>query len=310
MEYYGDKEVNKWAEQVFNHNFSLQKFNELKRSAAPVLLHDVWNAYLYGDNVVKVVYIKKRSTPQNKKDLPHTQEKARGSGEGLPPHRLENGKPDTATDTRFKSSLSRARARVFELAMCNEFRHFCTFTLNKEFKDRDNLTEFRKSLSMLFRNINRERSEDEKIKYLLIPERHKKGGWHIHGLLTGLSTEEGGDLVEFKLSDHIPKKLKKMIKKGETIYNFPRYADKFGYFTATQIKDMNACSVYLTKYITKDLGITLLEKGQHLFFASQGLKSREIVAKNCDDLPPFSDWDFENDYIKIKTVRVSQNMDT
>lgn len=129
----------------------------------------------------------------------------------------------------------------------------------------------------------------------------------MHGVLTGLSTD---DLTEFKLSDHIPQKLKNSIKNGEKIYNFTRYADKFGFFTATRIKDKNACSVYLTKYITKDLGKSLLSKGQHLFFASQGLKGREVLAKNSTDLPPFSDWDFENDFVKIKTISLSENTDS
>lgn len=255
----------------------------------PLFIHDVWNAYAYGD-IVKFVYIKNRANPKKNKDLPAIE-------------KTERSRDD---DSRFSSSISRARARVFELASCNEFQHFCTFTLNKDMKDRNDLSEFRKSLSMLFRNINRERDIENLIKYLLIPEPHKKGGWHMHGLLTGLST---ADLVEFKLTDNIPQKLKKQIKNGEKIYNFPRYADKFGFFTATDIKNKNACSVYLTKYITKDLGKSLLSKGQHLFFASQGLKGREVLAKNCDEIPPFDTWDFENDFVKIKTVSLSEKSD-
>lgn len=284
-----------WLSYFDNHlsnNYAVPLKNSLV-DVKPRIIHDVWSAYLYGDTV-KIVYTKVRANPKPKSKI-------------IPLADDDDKKSRALPCERFLSSISRARQRVFELASCNEFHYFCTFTLNAKLKDRDNLGEFRKSLTMLFRNINRSRDDEHKIKYLLIPEQHKKGGWHIHGLLSGLSTD---DLTEFKLSDNIPQKLKNTIKNGEKVYNFSRYADKFGFFTATKIKDKNACSVYLTKYITKDLGITLLSKKQHLFFASQGLKGREVLAKNCSELPPFNDWDFENDYVMIKTIRLSENTDS
>lgn len=285
-----DPDYLSYCYQIFKQPYVPDMVSTLKTEKR-AHIHDIWNAYAYG-NMIKLVYIKSRSNPKKKADFNYVPEKT--------------ATKKTSDPARLTSSISRARARVFELAACNEFQHFCTFTLNGKWKNRDDLSEFRKSLTMLFRNINRERSVDNKIKYLLIPEPHKKGGWHFHGLLCGLTDN---DLTEFKLSDHIPEKLKKSIRNGEKIYNFARYAKKFGYFTATDIKDKNACSVYLTKYITKDLGKNLLAKNQHLFFASQGLKGREVLAKNCAEPPPFDEWDFENEYVKIKTVSMSEKSD-
>lgn len=253
-------------------------------------IHDVWSAYAYG-NTIKVVYTKIRYNPKKNEEYNYIPEK-KAVNKSVDKKRLDN-------------SVSRAKARIFELASCNEFQHFCTFTVNEKFKDRDNLSAIRRDLAQLVRNINRDLPEDKKIKYLLIPEQHKKGGWHLHGLMCGLEPF----LTEFKLSDNIPQRLKKMIKNGEKVYNFPRYSKKFGFFTATKIKNANACSAYITKYITKDMSKTLLESGQHLFFASQGLKGREVLAKDSADLPPFDSWDFENDYVKIKTIQLSEKSD-
>ena len=292
---------------IINRPYSADMVSALKTEKR-VLIHDVWNAYAYG-NAVKVVYIKNRRNPKKNADFKYVPEKT-------------VDKKTSATD-RLTSSVSRARARVFELSACNEFQHFCTFTLNGEWRDRSDLSAFRKDLAMLVRNLNRGRADENKIRYVLIPEPHKKGGWHIHGLMSGLTD----DLTEFKLTDHIPQRLKNMIRNGEKVYNFERYAKKFGYFTATEIKDKNACSVYLTKYITKELGKTLLEKGQHLFFASQGLKGREVIVKNCFDPAPFTKdpppkkkgekpckqpadtWDFVNKYVKVKTISLSEKTD-
>ena len=253
------------------------------------LNHDIWNLYDYGD-VVKIVYIKncpKSPDPRKIDPLFPELQKPRPKIEKHP--RPEN--------ERFSNSVSRSRSRVFELAMCNEFTHFCTFTQDEKLRDRFDLSEFRKDLAQLVRNINRGR--DTKIKYLLIPEQHKNGAWHIHGLLLGLSDS---DLKEFTLEEKLPEKLRKRIAKGEKIYDWKRYRQAFGYFTCTEIGNQVACAKYITKYISKDMQKNLLETGQHLFFASQGLKGRETVVKNCADPCPIADWDYENEYVKIVEV--------
>lgn len=252
------------------------------------LRHDLWSMYDYG-NYIKIVYFKSLPpAPDPKKDplFPDPNQKPKPKFEKL-------SRPD---DERFRSSLSRAKSRVFELAMCNEFTHFCTFTQDKTKRDRFDLSEFRKDFAMLVRNLNRTRTEDEKIKYLLIPEEHKKGGWHMHGLLMGLNDT---DLREFKLTERLPRAIKSQLEKGEKVFDWTRYRKAFGYFTCTEVKSGIACSKYVTKYISKDLQKTVHQKGEHLFFASQGLKGRETLVKLSDEPCNLTEWDFENDYIKV-----------
>jgi hypothetical protein len=249
--------------------------------------HDIFNVYAYGD-VIKVVYIKRG------RNIAPPKENAVLLPEKRPP--TEKKKTES-----FSQSVSRAKSRIFELSMCNEFTHFCTFTQDKEKRDRFNLAEFRKDFAQFVRNQNRFRPEARKIKYLLIPEQHKNGAWHMHGLLMGLGEN---DLKAFSLKDHIPKRIKEQIKNGEAVYDWLKYRKSFGYFTCTEIKDKSACSKYVTKYISKDLQKTIHESGEHLFFASQGLKGRETILKNCAEQCPFTEWDFENEYVKIAEIKV------
>ena len=290
--FYADKEFECWAKDTLKRSKALQQFKSVQTEEKKPIVHDAWNAYCYGE-IIKIVYIKKAC---NKKLPLPDEEKNKKSA------------PVKSDDsTRFSQSLSRTKSRIFELAMCNEFRYFCTFTQNKELRNRFNLDEFRKDFAQLVRNLNRTRTEDNKIKYILIPEEHKKGGWHMHGLLQGLT---GEDLREFTLEEKLPHKIRNQLINGEKVYNWEKYSKKFGFFTCTAIKDNIACSKYITKYITKDLQQNALENNRHLFFASQGLKGRETLAKNCPEFCPVDVWDFENEYVKIKEMPLSEIQDT
>lgn len=253
--------------------------------------HDIWSMYDYG-GVLKIVYIK--NAPKNKEF---------GGLWDAPPPKQERAKTQKPDEERFSQSVSRTKGRIFELAMCNEFTHFCTFTQDEKLRDRFELAEFRKDFAMMVRNLNRGRVD--KVKYLLIPEQHKDGAWHMHGLLMGLG---GDDLRAFTLCEKLPTKIRKSLEKGDTVYDWTRYRRAFGYFTCTEIKSGVACSKYITKYISKDLQKSVRDAGEHLFFASQGLNSRGVIVKNCTDRPPVDAWDFENDYVKVKEIQLPGNL--
>ena len=238
--------------------------------------HDTWYVYRFG-NGYKIVYIKYGSE----------------CSRSAIPKKL---KPMSAKEKeqRLSQSVSRTKSTIFELAFCNEFSHFCTFTQNIEkVGDRYNLAKFRKELAQFVRNQNRGR--EQKIKYLFVPEQHKDGAWHIHGLVMGLTD---ADLREFSLSEKLPQKIRKQLLKGEKVYNWEKYSEKFGFFTATKIKSHDACAKYVTKYITKNVVETALDNGAHTYFASQGLKRKERVFHSDYELCPITDWGFENDYVK------------
>lgn len=264
---------------------ALEKVGDVAPVKQSAKRNDSWSMYAYGD-IIKVVYTK--TAPDIK-----TRDSAFTANESAKRER----KPDTPA--RFSQSVSRSRSRIFELAMCNEFTHFCTFTQDETKRGRFDLSEFRKDLAQLVRNLNRGRTE--KIKYLLIPEQHKDGAWHMHGLLKGLTEN---DLRLFTLDEKLPDRIRKKLAEGVKIYDWTRYRRAFGYFTCTEIENRTACSKYITKYISKDLQKSVREQGAHLFFASQGLQSRDVIVKNSFADCPIKEFDFENDYIKIKQIQL------
>lgn len=327
-------------------------------------INDFWSAYAYGDKI-KLVYIKSAFRRLKKVDklfpeldglpnrlLPYAIHSTIYGGNvvdevALPSEQtVVSSRERQDTEERLAPSISRTKSRIFELAMCNEFSFFCTFTTSeKKVKDRYNLEEFQKSFAQFIRNLNRKR--DKKIVYLLIPEKHKDGAWHLHGLIEGL--EIGTDLREFSLEEHLPYRLRTMLINGEKVYNWDKYSNKYGYFTASKIRNKDAVSAYICKYITKDLAKKVRESGQHLYFASQGLKRRELLFRNGLDgvnnlvdfklynlreswdsvskdgtikvcnKPNADEWWFENEFVKIKwfdnitefgNILLSQKRDT
>lgn len=199
----------------------------------------------------------------------------------------------SVSDVKSDNNISRAKNRVFELALCNSWNIFLTFTLDPKKYNRNDLGKFRKDLSQFVRDYNKKYGLA--IKYLLIPEEHKKGGWHMHGFLMGLPDEH---LRLFTLSEKLPKYIREKLKSGQAVYEWEPYRKKFGFCDLEVVKDQFAVSAYVTKYITKDLDRTVRESGAHLYYCSQGL-SRSVVifrGKANDGLV----YDYESDYNSIK----------
>lgn len=195
-----------------------------------------------------------------------------------------------------ENNISRTRSKIWEYAACNEFDAFITLTLNKDKMDRYDLDGFIKALGQFIRDNRKRKGSD--IEYLLIPEKHKDGAYHMHGLIKGINSDE---LAAFTLKDKIPLKIKNLIKQGRTIYNWLPYADKFGWVTLEEIHNQVAVSKYITKYIKKDIGISVNEKNKKSYYCSRGLKKAEIVKKGTFPtlLRNALHFDFENDYVGL-----------
>lgn len=205
----------------------------------------------------------------------------------------QHARKGSVSDVKSDNNISRAKNRVFELALCNPWNIFLTFTLDPKKYNRNDLGQFRKDLSQFVRDYNKKYGLA--IKYLLIPEEHKKGGWHMHGFLMGLPDEH---LRLFTLSEKLPKYIREKLKSGQAVYEWEPYRKKFGFCDLEVVKDQFAVSAYVTKYITKDLDRTVRESGAHLYYCSQGL-SRSVVifrGKANDGLV----YDYESDYNSIK----------
>ena len=211
---------------------------------------------------------------------------------------IDNMFDENKREERLCNSISRSRSKIFEYALCNEFDYFVTLTLDKTKYDRYNLKEFIKDLGRYIRNYRDYHKID--VQYLLIPEMHKDGAWHLHGLLKGVPLEH---LKAFTLTDSLPTKLKKLLKKGRDIYNWENYARKFGYCTFEKVINQMAISKYITKYISKDLG-SGLDKSNKLYYSTRGLKTAKKIHSGSLDPSVQAQivWDFENDYVSILSL--------
>lgn len=186
----------------------------------------------------------------------------------------------SVNDNKLENNISRAKSKIFEYSMCNDFDYFVTLTLDPEKYDRFNLKEYIQKLGKFFRNYNR--LHNTKIKYLLIPEQHKDGAWHLHGLIKGI------------LSKHL-------IKNKNGYLDWGHYTSRFGYMSLGTIKDKEACAKYITKYITKDMSNTIKELNAKCYYCSKGLKVAEEIKRGtlCREFQ----FDFENDYIKTSMLK-------
>lgn len=77
------------------------------------------------------------------------------------------------------------------------------------------------------------------------------------------------------MSKHILNK----VNNGDVVYKWLAYENKFGFNDIEPIRNQEAISNYITKYISKELGSCVKELGAHLYYHSRGLNKAELIKK-------------------------------
>ncbi len=175
-------------------------------------------------------------------------------------------------DFKLDESLCRSRRNIRDIILCNRFVYFCTFTFSDCKTDRSDLDALSKALRQFFNNFKKRYAPD--FKYIIVPERHKNGTWHFHGLISGIPSSEFVCPETITWRDPETNTLKR-IRNTKGYLRWYRYSVKFGHFDVGVIKHYEACAAYVSKYITKDL-ISVM-KGAHLYFSSKGLRRPSLV---------------------------------
>ena len=206
--------------------------------------------------------------------------------------RDEDLSSDDGPEGRELCNIARSRGRIRELALCNRWDYFATLTLSPEWGDRRDLPRWRASLSQWLRDLRKQFGAH--IDYLLVPEEHKAGGWHMHGLLRGIPAEH---LRAFTLRERLPAYLRGKLAQGYTIYDWPAYRARYGWVDLEPIRSEAAVSAYITKYVSKALADLRIAANAHSYYCSQGLAGAEEVISGC--LHADMQYPWHNDYIAI-----------
>lgn len=152
----------------------------------------------------------------------------------------EKSKKNFANDMR---SFRRTRQNVYEIARGSSWDLFVTLTIADE-DVRNDLDVVKKRISKKINNIKNQKGLA--FKYLLIAERHPtSGAWHLHGLFKDIS---GLKLVR-AINPHTGQKI---VKNGRQVYNMPDF-DSVGFTTATYVQNNARVTMYILKYVTKDM---------------------------------------------------------
>lgn len=176
------------------------------------------------------------------------------------------------------SSLSRTKGKIYNYAKCNDWEFFVTFTFDGKRVDRYCYDECTQKLSKWFNNL---RVNNPDLCYLVVPEQHKDGAWHFHGLVSGLKASEivwTGKYVIKKVSKNGCRT--KFIRTDRKIFKIGRY--KLGWMTATEIEDRQRAITYITKYVTKDMMCGLF--GKKRYWASRNLQVPEEQTMLLDQI--------------------------
>lgn len=150
-------------------------------------------------------------------------------------------------------SMRRARAKVRRIALANEFKYFVTLTLDPAKVDSHDGAAVVKKLNAWASNAVQRHG----LRYILVPELHKKGGIHFHGFFNDAlpAVDSGTVRVPWAKKPRRPRSEKERLEwlaaGGRVVYNLPGWA--LGFTTALELYgDYPAAVAYVCKYIGKD----------------------------------------------------------
>lgn len=146
----------------------------------------------------------------------------------------------------------RARARIREIALCNPFQLFVTLTVDKQRCDRYEISSIWKTMRPWLSNQVQRRG----LRYVLVPERHKDGAIHFHGLFNDVlpmsdsGTLTGGALPKPRRPRSAKQREAWLAGGAHEVYNLDSWP--LGFTTAIRLYgEYDAAVGYVCKYIGK-----------------------------------------------------------
>lgn len=162
---------------------------------------------------------------------------------------LENEKTAEEKELEKLRNLWKIRTKIKDYILCNEFDYFWTLTFDS---DRYNYTVAFEKMGKWLRKM---RDKYGVFNYIMIPELHKDGAIHFHGVTGGLNAVIRDSGVKHK---------------GVKVYNCTDW--EHGFTTLTKIRSREKTASYVTKYVTKEMQNSIVEKGKKKYWSSRGLR--------------------------------------
>lgn len=221
-----------------------------------------FNIYKYGD-IYKIIWFNELQEEKLKHDEQYIKDIENGvkaynvGGEEFETYKEKQKEIvlNLHSQRKRENNIIRAKSKVIEYALCNEWEYFVTLTIDEKKQDRYDLDGYIKALGDWIGNYNKKYGTN--LKYLFIPEAHKDGAIHIHGFFMGVADES-------------------LVVNKNGYLDLPYYFNRFGYISLDKIRNKDAASFYITKYITKDMTFRSMDIGKHLYYISKGLKHKEL----------------------------------
>lgn len=161
-------------------------------------------------------------------------------------------------------SVTRSKNKIHDLARSEKWQYFVTLTFDGAKTDR---YDYEECIKKCRKWLNHQRSRyAPDLAYIFVSEKHKDGAYHFHGLITNVGNMKIDDSGRVAIGKSSCVRTQKN-QSYPTIYNLSGW--KFGWSTATPIKDSYKATNYITKYVTKDICADL--KGKRRYIASKNL---------------------------------------
>ena len=184
---------------------------------------------------------------------------------------------------RFAQSIARAKQTIEDIALCNHWDWFATFTFDPNFPEIAECDGDYARLCVKFLQKTRTKYKAKNMKWLLIPEPPqnmlgKQVPLHLHGLIAGAPPEA---IHEWSLDEKdCPLYAQFNLADGKKAAEFPEYRKLYGYNLLEVITNLKRLLRYLLKSL--DNAQEYRKKGQHLYYASRNVaRPRRFEAVQC-----------------------------
>ena len=184
-------------------------------------------------------------------------------------------KTDEEKEYEKLKNLWRIKTKIKDYILSNDFDYFWTLTFKADRYDYD------LAFQKMGKWLRKMRDKHGKFDYIMIPELHKDGAIHFHGVTGGLNA-----LIVAAGVTH----------KGAKVYNCLEW--EHGFTTKTKIRDKEKTASYVTKYVTKEMQNSIVEKGKKKYWCSRGLRKPDITFTDLNLTPDLKP-DFQNDICAI-----------